>query len=217
MTSEPATRLSPARIAAYSGALAVHAVAFAFLLMPITYQHVAKPLVEEWVWIDPLPEVKPVPPPVPPPTVRPQERHQDRIKIHQDRVIFEKPDTDFVEHVEPPVGPAIDEPVEKIVDTGPVAPAGPAPTVQLAYIYAPINYSPSLLRKHIEGTVMLRVLVDREGLPAKIELEKSSGNGELDRSALSQVTRWQFQPAVKDGRNIEVWAIVPVKFAIDRA
>jgi protein TonB len=49
-----------------------------------------------------------------------------------------------------------------------------------------------------------------------VELGRSSGVPDLDRAALSQVTKWRFRPAIKDGNPIEVWAIVPVKFSLDR-
>ena len=210
-------RLSPARIAAYSGALAVHAVALAFLLLPITYEHVAKPLVVDPIWIDWVEPPKPIPP-IPPAPVHPPQQQTPRAS-HQ-RVVVDTPVPNpiHVEHQETftPTDVPIDNSQETVI--GQIdAPTLPAPSVQVAYIYAPITYPNSLLRQRVEGTVMLKVLVDREGKPAKIELQKSSGNRELDRSALSQVTRWKFKPAVKDGKEVEVWAIVPVNFSIDRA
>ena len=216
-TEDQNHRLSPARIAAYSGALAVHVVAFAFLLLPITYEHVAAAAKENVIDVDlyPLP---PPPPPPPAPPVRVQRQVQPQQSHRQ--VVVTTPVPNAV-HVEaPPTDVPDDIPVDNSRPTVIAqndAPPAPTPTMQVAYISAPVSYPPSLIRQRIEGTVMLKVLVDREGLPAKIELEKSSGNRELDRSALSQVTRWKFKPAMKDGKLIEIWAIVPVKFAIDRA
>lgn len=205
---------NPARVAAYTGAIAVHALAFAFLFLPITYEHVQKTIEPVFVWIDAPPKVEV--PPIPPPPVRQQQtERRDKVKTHVDRVITSKPDTDFVEHVEPPAGPAIDQDIAIDPPAGPAVPAV-ADSMQLAILAAPMLYPPQLIRRGLEGTVLVRILVDREGKPAKIELGKSSGAPELDRAALSQVHRWRFQPMLKDGAAIEVWTTVPVKFTLER-
>ena len=65
----------------------------------------------------------------------------------------------------------------------------------------------------MHGTVLLRVLVDEQGKPIDVEIERSSGYTLLDRSARSQVLGgWAFQPAMVDGKPVRAWARVPVNF-----
>ena len=99
--------------------------------------------------------------------------------------------------------------------TVPVAPAGPepqpprsqdqpatagAPAIALlasaAYLRTPAPlYPPAALRAGEQGTVTLRVLVTREGLAARVDIEKSSGSPHLDAAALETVKAWRFVPA----------------------
>jgi protein TonB len=62
---------------------------------------------------------------------------------------------------------------------------------------------------------MLKVLVSRDGLPKKVDLERSSGTSALDESALRTVLNWRFVPAKRGGEPIEAWVLVPVVFRLD--
>jgi protein TonB len=86
----------------------------------------------------------------------------------------------------------------------------------LAYAAAPAPAYPTMaIRRHMEGTVTLRVLVDEEGKPVEVSVEKSSGQELLDRAAREQVlAKWRFQPAQIDGRHVRAWARVPVTFSL---
>lgn len=69
----------------------------------------------------------------------------------------------------------------------------------------------------MQGTVLLRVLVDENGKPLQVEVENSSGYALLDHSAREQVlASWRFRPARVDGRAVRAWARVPVSFALQR-
>ncbi|MEO6324355.1 MAG: energy transducer TonB [Thermoanaerobaculia bacterium] len=69
------------------------------------------------------------------------------------------------------------------------------------------------LQKHISGTVMMRVLVDENGHAEKIETLRDTsprvGLGDACRSALS---KWEWAPAVKDGKRVKTWIAVPIPF-----
>ena len=68
-----------------------------------------------------------------------------------------------------------------------------------------------------EGTVLLRVLVKRDGLPLRVELDKSSGSSRLDVAARDAVWAWRFDPARQGTDPVESWIGVPVVFRLDRA
>jgi protein TonB len=78
---------------------------------------------------------------------------------------------------------------------------------------APV-YPAAARRRNLEGTVMLEVLVNREGQAAQVRVLRGSGHALLDRSALDGVRRWRFTPALSGGRPQEMWVQVPVRFQL---
>ena len=66
----------------------------------------------------------------------------------------------------------------------------------------------------IEGMVILNALIDQEGKVAKVQVEKSDARV-LNKAALDAIRQWTFTPAVsKDGKTVEVWVTIPVKFKL---
>jgi periplasmic protein TonB len=102
-------------------------------------------------------------------------------------------------------------------DLGPTLPnPDPLPSTRLEYASAPApTYPREALLNGIQGTVVLKVLVDVDGKPLSVEIERSSGNRRLDDAARRQVLRkWMFRPAIRDGQAVQVYGIVPVNFTL---
>ena len=203
-------RPSPARIAALSGMIAIHVVALMLLLMPMAAP--IKAPGEEAVpviWTVPKKvEIVPIDKPKPDrsrPRVERIARAQPRIDAPVDVPIV-------VEHGEqapPDVGP--------VVDVGPDVVDPPAiAALRLEYANAPAPaYPRDALRRRIEGTVLLQVLVDADGRPLDVLVQQSSGNRLLDDAARQQVLkRWRFRPAMQDGIAIQAMGLVPVVFKL---
>ena len=92
------------------------------------------------------------------------------------------------------------------------------PVSRAAYLHNPAPAYPPIARRNGEqGTVTLRVLVARNGAPARVSVERSSGYGHLDRSALEAVREWRFVPAREQGEPVEVWMLVPIAFRLQGA
>ena len=86
---------------------------------------------------------------------------------------------------------------------------------QASYIYNPKPKYPEAARKEgWEGTVLLRVLVDREGKSRSVEVSRSSGFETLDRAAMETVKVWRFHPAHYGERLVESWVKIPVVFSL---
>ena len=66
-----------------------------------------------------------------------------------------------------------------------------------------------------QGKVMLRVLVNADGLPEQIEIKESSGFERLDKAAINAVQRWRFVPGKRGGVPEAMWNIVPVNFVLE--
>ena len=74
---------------------------------------------------------------------------------------------------------------------------------------------PDLARKRgQEGTVILRVLVNKEGRVDDLEIEDSSGFGVLDRAALASVKKWSFEPGRRGEERMQMWVRIPVTFKL---
>ena len=93
-----------------------------------------------------------------------------------------------------------------------VAPA----RINAAYLHNPLPRYPAAARRAGEqGTVMLRVLVTRDGTAARVEIDKSSGSPHLDAAARETVRAWRFKPARRGTEAIESWMVVPVMFRLE--
>jgi protein TonB len=97
-------------------------------------------------------------------------------------------------------------------DTG-----GPPPGVTLEYADAPPPaYPRDALRDGVQGVVLLQVLVDVDGRPLQVDVQRSSGDRRLDVAARRQVLQhWRFRAAMKDGRAVQAIGLVPIAFNLD--
>lgn len=66
-----------------------------------------------------------------------------------------------------------------------------------------------------EGTVILDVLIDKDGKLKEVSIFKSSQYELLDQAALQTVKNWEFVPAKYGDKNIESNVKIPIKFKID--
>ena len=75
------------------------------------------------------------------------------------------------------------------------------------------QYTEYAKNEKIEGTVLLSVLIDEDGLARDIDVVKSLEKG-LDANAIAAVESWQFKPAQKDGKPVAVSARIEVNFRL---
>ena len=200
------------RISGMSGSLALHVAAFALLALPLAIPAwkpeppvIATRILEEPPEL-PLAEIPPDPQPLPLP------RRQQAILAPQPAAI------ETSEMAIPVATPQIDAPEAAV----PTSVTDIAPTIatdaSLAYesIVEP-SYPRDARRRGEQGTVLLNVLVGRDGLPKDIDVARSSGFRQLDRAAREAVQRWRFRPVQINGVTVEARGLVPVKFSIGRA
>lgn len=211
--------LDPGRITAGAGAIALNALLLMLLLVPIA----APPIVERrddtpTLWL-PLPRPKPVPvPPIPVPIRERPAAAPDSRPVER-RV--ERPMQDTTDDPQP--GDTVVPPGDERVISPPADPVLPPASGQplegahLQYASAPPPpYPRDALRDGLTGTVMLRVLVDVDGRPLDVAVERSSGHRVLDVAARRQVlAKWRFHPAMRDGRAVQAIGVVPVEFTLD--
>ena len=169
----------------------------------------------ESVWIEPPPELPPVPlaPPrasVSVPVAAPPVRTQTVTQVAS--VIEPIESSTFVEPIESDpfelpgaaigLGNAISLPADRDAGVALTTPSAPP-------------YPVASVRKRHEGTVMLEVLVGANGDATEVRILRSSGHRELDRSAREHVLRaWIFQPAIREGQPVAAWVRVPIEFSL---
>jgi protein TonB len=91
------------------------------------------------------------------------------------------------------------------------------PRADAAYLKnPPPKYPRTMLRRGIEGTVLVSAQVFDDGRCHNVKLKESSGHRLLDEAALAAVKSWQFIPARKGDMNIVAWVDIPIDFRITR-
>ena len=208
------SRIEPTRIFGYAGAIALNAAAFMLLMVPVSAPMQIAPPDRETIFITEPPKPKPVEPEpvqiVKPQTIRataPTLSNPPKPQPVPDQNVIVPDGTDYV----PPTQ------ADPMPDLGPTLPnPDPLPSTRLEYASAPApTYPREALLNGIQGTVVLKVLVDVDGKPLSVEIERSSGNRRLDDAARRQVLRkWMFRPAIRDGQAVQVYGIVPVNFSL---
>ncbi|MBD8527850.1 energy transducer TonB [Pseudomarimonas arenosa] len=123
-----------------------------------------------------------------------------------------------VEPISPISDPAATE-LSHATEPNPGPPLSTNREAGVAYGSAPPPVYPrDALRKGLQGTVLLRVLVSKTGSVLDVQIDQGSGHLELDRAARKQVaSRWRFQPALRDGQPVEAWVRVPLVFKLQRS
>ena len=75
------------------------------------------------------------------------------------------------------------------------------------------EYSEEARKAKYSGTVMLKIIVDVNGLPRDIKVVHPLGLG-LDEKAIEAVMKWRFRPGMKGGHAVPVEAVVEVAFRL---
>lgn len=93
-------------------------------------------------------------------------------------------------------------------------PAAPAiaPTEVAAVQTPPPDYPAELACAGVGGKSVLRVVVGPQGTPTDVTLVTTSGNSQLDDSAIARVREWKFKAATRNGQAVPTTIQVPVSF-----
>jgi len=169
------------------------------------------------------PPPKPLPPPPPPPAPPKRAAPPKPAPIiaappapSPAPAVFETPP--------PPVEPpapivAVNQPAE----APPPAPPAPAPQPKtvpasaVQYLVPPAPVYPRLsLRNRESGRVLLRLLIDEQGVPRQMSIEESSSYPRLDESAMAAAKSARFRPYTENGAAQPVWVLIPIVFDLEK-
>lgn len=79
----------------------------------------------------------------------------------------------------------------------------------------PPTYPPSAEIRHIEGSVVMRILVDQRGQVERVTVIRSKPPGVFDAAAIQAAYQWRFKPAIFQGRPTRVWVRKPLSFKLE--
>jgi protein TonB len=71
-------------------------------------------------------------------------------------------------------------------------------------------------RRGIEGKVVVRFLVDKQGRVSEFSVVQAEPEDVFEESALKAVKEWQFEPGMKDKKPVSTWVQVPIRFELSR-
>jgi len=79
---------------------------------------------------------------------------------------------------------------------------------------SPVDYPPALAAQGIEGTVLLRLMVDTNGVIVRdsTRVAESSGYPALDSAAMQAVPSLRYAPAERDGAKVAMAFLQPIYF-----
>jgi len=86
--------------------------------------------------------------------------------------------------------------------------ASPVPIVRVEP-----EYSEEARRAKWQGTVLLQVTVDENGVPQDIKVIRPLGMG-LDQNAVDAVQKWRFKPMLLNGKPVSVSANIEINFRL---
>jgi TonB family protein len=96
-------------------------------------------------------------------------------------------------------------------DTTAPVPIGPGVTPPRLLHKVEPKYSNEARADHVQGTVVLQLVIDEKGNPTKISVISPLGFG-LDEQAQMTIEKWRFTPGTKGGKPVSVRATVAVNF-----
>lgn len=95
------------------------------------------------------------------------------------------------------------------------APAAPMVVDAVDYLRPPApRYPQAAKRARVQGTVVLRVLIDTEGRPCEVVVHESSGSEQLDAAARESVMAALFKPHLENGVARTVQVLIPIEFSL---
>ena len=77
------------------------------------------------------------------------------------------------------------------------------------------HYPGAARREGAEGVVTLRFEVLKSGKVGTVQVQRSTGRPDLDRTAVEAIKTWLFEPARRGKEAVAVWVILPVRFELN--
>ncbi|MFA5702997.1 MAG: energy transducer TonB [Advenella sp.] len=160
------------------------------------------------------PEPKPEPKPEPPKVVKKEVKPKKKVELEKTKA-KPVPKSQKVSEQAPPVTKPIGVPQgnPNVKPGSSSADSAPIVVRQVGYRVRPkVNYPMSSQRRGEKGTVIVRVLIDRDGAVKRVSVLKGTPYDALNKAALNAVRQARFKPHTENGVPREALADIPIKF-----
>ena len=75
------------------------------------------------------------------------------------------------------------------------------------------EYTEEARNAKIEGSVLIKCVIDENGIPTDPIVERSLEKG-LDEKAVEAVKKWRFKPGLKDGKPVPAHVSIQINFRL---
>ena len=75
-------------------------------------------------------------------------------------------------------------------------------------------YLPKMLRQGKTGTVVVQLVVEKDGSVSSVDIIGGSGQPEFERAVMQVAYQWTFVPATRNGRQVRAYATRTYRFAL---
>lgn len=146
------------------------------------------------------------------PIIKPISKERDKPLPQEVEPQTEPPIEQLLEMViEKPVQDIIEMPSKQTTDVTEIVP----PRVDAYQHNNPSPKYPKLSKRlREEGTVILQLLITKDGLVREVEIKISSGYQRLDQAAIKAVKQWRYTPAFQGNEMIDYRYEQPVRFSM---
>ncbi|MBN1903899.1 MAG: TonB family protein [Deltaproteobacteria bacterium] len=76
------------------------------------------------------------------------------------------------------------------------------------------EYPIEAIEKKIEGKVVLRFIVGKDGIAHEPQVDSAEPEGIFEKSALEVIAKFKFKPAIKNGKDVNCFVRLPIMFAL---
>lgn len=77
------------------------------------------------------------------------------------------------------------------------------------------EYTEAARNAKIEGAVLIKFVVDENGVPTEPKVVRSLDKG-LDENAIEALKQWRFKPALKGGKPVPTSANIEINFRLPK-
>lgn len=170
-------------------------------------------------WVEPPRQKSEPPPPAPKPVLQPMRQKVANLPPPPMPIAIADPTPAPAAPVGVVAAPVALAPIAAPVATKPTPAAPPQvvlPSSDADYLQnTKPMYPPHSKRLGEQGKVIVRVLIDADGLAQKAEVRSSSGYDRLDQSALDTVLSWRYVPGKRAGVATAMWFNVPINYVLE--
>jgi protein TonB len=146
------------------------------------------------------------------------EKYEEPLPVERPKVALEAESEVAEEAIETIAEAVFKEELIRAIPIGPKIEIVPYYKVEIKPkpVYSAVPAYPELAKQAgIEGTTVVKMLIDIDGSVIDVKILKSSGNQMLDQAAIAAARKSKFTPARQRDKFVRVWVARPMQFRLN--